>query len=196
MGLDEQALAARGAQSKVDETNYQHGKDAREEQRAAIERRVGALKQTTGYARQIAAEDLPKRKDFIIQSLMHQGQANGDDYGELIQKIQALPPEYFTDEHLASFDGKMDEYVGVALGRGGYGSFNKTNNTFETLREPDKTPPPQGFQYDDNGNLSLIPGYVPGKAAIAAATRAPPRPRASGGGASLPPPPAGWSPRQ
>lgn len=157
---------------------YTRGRQAKTDQDAVVKQNLDILKQLYEGVRQIPwqSEDSPdpgaKRFAFIQRTLPTLQQFNID-----VAPFSKLTPEQLDDERVDFFGGKVeDEIIKFA---GGYDVVDpKTKAVRRSVRYGPK--PPAGMEYDEDGNLRNIPGYVASKKEVAGATRAPPR--ASGTG--------------
>lgn len=177
-GMIDPARTMEADQLKVDAVGYQQDRDAKADKDELSKRVATEMKELSTYAQRI---ELPKRKAFILEALPIKQEALGVDFSEMLRLIESQPDTAFDDNGLATFGAEMDKLIGVNLGGGGYASFNPRTNELKTLREPTQKAP-QGFEYGEDGELRVIPNYVAGRAAIAGATRAPPRGRSGGRG--------------
>ena len=158
---------------------YQRGRQAKTDQDAVVKQNLDILKQLYEGVRQIPwqSEDSPnpgaKRFAFIQRTLPTLQQFNID-----VAPFSKLTPEQLDDERVDFFGGKVeDEIIKFA---GGYDVVDpRTKAVRRSVRYGPK--PPAGMEYDEDGNLRNIPGYVASKKEVAGATRAPRRAGASSG---------------
>jgi hypothetical protein len=172
-GLDEGAAAYSRAQEGADDQAYDRGRLQTQDARADSDHKVRVLVTVAQGLKHIPSG---QRLAALRQAypLFQAAQIDTSHFDQLTE-------DQLTDQGLDAFTGEVRKHVMVNLGNGGVGDFDPATGDMKTLREPTERAP-AGFEYDDQGNLSPIPGYVAGRHAIAEATRAPPRPRAGGGG--------------
>jgi hypothetical protein len=164
-------------QQNAEKLTYDRKRDADTDRAAKAKENLGLLQQLYQGAQQIPwqSEDSPqpgaKRFAFVQKTLPILQQAGFD-----VAPFASLTPEQLDDENVATFGGQVEnEIVKFA---GGYDVVDPrtkaVKRSFRTERKP-----PQGMDYDEDGNLYNIPGYVASRAAVAGATRAP---KSAGGG--------------
>ena len=173
----EQRQAFEDAQ-EAEALKYTRGRQAKTDQDAVVKQNLDILKQLYEGVRQIPwqSEDSPnpgaKRFAFIQRTLPTLQQFNID-----VAPFSNLTPEQLDDERVDFFGGKVeDEIIKFA---GGYDVVDpRTKAVRRSVRYGPK--PPAGMEYDEDGNLRNIPGYVASKKEVAGATRAPRRAGGSG----------------
>lgn len=174
----EQRQAFEDAQ-EAEALKYTRGRQAKTDQDTVVKQNLDILKQLYEGVRQIPwqSEDSPnpgaKRFAFIQRTLPTLQQFNID-----VAPFSKLTPEQLDDERVDFFGGKVeDEIIKFA---GGYDVVDpRTKAVRRSVRYGPK--PPAGMEYDEDGNLRNIPGYVASKKEVAGATRAPRRAGASSG---------------
>ena len=157
-------------QQAAEQQTYQRGRDKTTDQAAQTERNYTTLKRITGGLRGYdEGQRLPQLQRVlpIFEQL-----------GLPVYQLAALTEDPLNNAGLDMFEGELDkQWTFHNLGGGGLARSNARTGEVKTMIEPAERAP-AGFQYGPNGDLSPIPGYVAGRAAIAGATRA--RPRAGG----------------
>lgn len=179
--------AGRGDAVRTIQDDQMHAEDRQAQQQQAEQaRRANTLKQAAVALRNVPPE---QRAATYAQSVAPSLKALGIE-DSVLQQI----PDHLDDASLDTFVGEVDKHLQmVNLGGGGVGSYDNRTGDFKTLREPTQKAP-AGFRVNEAGDLEVDPSYVAGRAAIAKATRAPPRPRGAGRAASaaIPTPPSGF----
>lgn len=164
-------------QQNAEKLTYDRKRDADTDRAAKAKENLGLLQQLYQGAQQIPwqSEDSPqpgaKRFAFVQKTLPILQQAGFD-----VAPFASLTPEQLDDENVATFGGQVEnEIVKFA---GGYDVVDpRTKAVKRSVRSEQKAP--MGMRYNEDGVLENIPGYIPSRAAVAGATRAP---NSSGGG--------------
>lgn len=84
---------------------------------------------------------------------------------------------------IASLGGEVAAPRYLQGSRGALDVIDPYTNTMTNVRQPERENAPSGFRWNADGTgVEPIPGYIEGRGAVAAGTRAPPRGRSGGGG--------------
>lgn len=162
-------------QAGLDNTAYEHGRQATQDADAATEKRVSTLKQITAGLRNVPAGQRLQQLHTVLPIF--------EKLGMDPTPFANLTEDQLTDQNLSAFDGEVDKLITVNRGGGGYDVVNQRTGGLVRSVEPTQRAP-AGFTYGPDGGLEVDPGYVAGKRQIAGATRAPPRARSGGVGGS------------
>jgi len=181
------AMQAMGAEGELDAVRQMQLDQAREDQQAYLNKRQTGLDADKKRADLGAALQEAFQHVATLKTPQERREAMKHPVWQIAgikpEMVDALPDSDFSDAGVAQFREAL-KYTFHNLGGGGIARSDNRGN-FETMREPTEKAPP-GFEFGPDGSLHPIPGYVAGRAQIAGATRAPPRPRAGGGGSAAP----------
>jgi len=178
------AMQAMGGEGEVDAVRQMQLDQGREDQQAYSNKRQEGLDADKKRADLAAALQEAFQHVAELKTPQERREAMKHPVWQMAgikpEMVDALPDSDFEDAGVEQFREALKRTV-HNLGGGGLAETTNRGG-FRTLREPTEKAPP-GFEFGPDGSLHPIPGYVAGRAAIAGATRAPPRPRAAPAGA-------------
>jgi hypothetical protein len=176
-GMADEARDAVRDQQVMDQVQYQHGRQTKEDGIADAQRRVETLQRLATGLTEIPeganGEGLVQRKAALDHAMPIIQQIDPDPNGEnsLTKMLGALPPEHLSNASLHLFTGKLQqEWEGVNLGNGAFGRFSKSAGTFEQLRQSDA----KYMNVPPENTLLAVGGEQPPPAAARAAPGASP----------------------